>query len=54
MNYLTIGITSYNLNASKFFTLKNLFYEMNELLVKDNKNKYFLAPIKILIVIAWK
>ena len=49
-----MGITNNLLNRSKFFTPKSLFNEVNELLIKDNKNKEFLVPFEILTLTAWK
>ena len=49
-----MGVTNNLLNRSKFFTSKNLFYEVNEFLTKDNKNKEFLVPFEILTLTAWK
>ena len=49
-----MGMTNNLLNRSKFFTPKNLFYEVNELLIKDNKNKEFFVPFEILTLTAWK
>ena len=49
-----MGITNNLLNRSKSFTPKSLFYEVNELLIKDNKNKEFLVPFEILTLTAWK
>ena len=49
-----MGLTNNLLNRSKFFTPKSLFYEVNELLIRDNKNKEFLVPFEILTLTAWK
>ena len=49
-----MGVTNNLLNRSKFFTPKSLFYEVNELLIRDNKNKEFLVPFEILTLTAWK
>jgi SAM-dependent methyltransferase len=49
-----MGITNNLLNRSKFFTPKSLFYEVNEFLIKDNKNREFLVPFEIITVTAWK
>ena len=49
-----MGITNNLLNRSKFFTPKSLFDEVNEFLIKDNKNKEFLVPFEILTLTAWK
>ena len=49
-----MGMTNNLLNRSKFFTPKSLFYEVNELLIKDNKKKEFLVPFEILTLTAWK
>ena len=49
-----MGITNNLLNRSKFFTPKSLFYDVNELLIKDNKKKEFLVPFEILTLTAWK
>ena len=49
-----MGLTNKMLNRMKSFTPKSLFYEVNELLVKDNKNKEFLVPFEILTLTAWK
>ena len=49
-----MGLTNKMLNRIKSFTPKSLFYEVNELLVKDNKNKEFLVPFEILTLTAWK
>ena len=49
-----MGMTNNLLNRSKFFTPKNLFDEVNELLIKDNKNKEFLVPFEIITLTAWK
>ena len=49
-----MGVTNNLLNRSKFFTPKSLFYEVNELLIKDSKDKEFLVPFEILTLTAWK
>ena len=49
-----MGMTNNLLNRSKFFTPKSLFDEVNELLIKDNKNKEFLVPFEIITLTAWK
>ena len=49
-----MGITNNLLNRSKSFTPKSLFYEVNELLIKDSKDKEFLVPFEILTLTAWK
>ena len=49
-----MGVTNNLLNRSKFFTPKSLFDEVNEFLIKDNKNKEFLVPFEILTLTAWK
>ena len=49
-----MGLTNNLLNRSKSFTPKSLFYEVNELLIQDNKNKEFLVPFEILTLTAWK
>ena len=49
-----MGITNNLLNRSKSFTPKSLFYEVNELLIKDNKDKEFIVPFEILTLTAWK
>ena len=49
-----MGVTNNLSNRSKFFTPKSLFYEVNELLIKDNKKKEFLVPFEILTLTAWK
>ena len=49
-----MGITNNLLNRSKSFTPKSLFYEVNELLIKDNRDKEFIVPFEILTLTAWK
>ena len=49
-----MGMTNNLLNRSKFFTPKSLFDEVNEFLIKDNKNKEFLVPFEIITLTAWK
>jgi SAM-dependent methyltransferase len=49
-----MGMTNNLLNRSKFFTPKSLFHEVNEFLIKDNKNKEFLVPFEIITLTAWK
>ena len=49
-----MGMSNNLLNRSKFFTPKSLFDEVNEFLIKDNKNKEFLVPFEILTLTAWK
>ena len=49
-----MGMTNNLSNRSKSFTPKSLFYEVNELLIKNNKNKEFLVPFEILTLTAWK
>ncbi len=49
-----MGMTNNHLNRSKFFTPKSLFDEVNEFLIKDNKNNEFLVPFEILTLTAWK
>ena len=49
-----MGMTNNLLNRSKFFTPKSLFDEVNQFLIKDNKNKEFLVPFEILTLTAWK
>ena len=49
-----MGITNNLLNRSKSFTPKSIFFEVNELLIKDNKDKEFLVPFEILTLTAWK
>ena len=49
-----MGITNKLSNRSKFFTPKGLFSEVNECLIKDNKNKEFFVPFEILTLTAWK
>ena len=49
-----MGMTNNLLNRSKFFTPKSLFDEVNEFLIKDNKNKKFLVPFEIITLTAWK
>ena len=49
-----MGITNNLLNRSKFFTPKSLFNEVNDFLIKGNKNKEFLVPFEILTLTAWK
>ena len=49
-----MGISNNLLNRSKFFTPKSLFNEVNEYLIKGNKNKEFLVPFEILTLTAWK
>ena len=47
-------MTNNLLNRSKFFIPKSLFDEVNEFLIKDNKNKQFLVPFEILTLTVWK
>ena len=49
-----MGLTNNLINRSKFFTPKSLFYEVNELLIKDNKDKEFFVPFEIITLTAWK
>ena len=49
-----MGMTNNLLNRSKFFTPKSLFDEVNEFLIKNNKNKEFLVPFEIITLTAWK
>ncbi len=49
-----MGMTNNLLNRSKFFTPKSLFDEVNQFLIKDNKNKEFLVPFEIITLTAWK
>ena len=47
-----MGLTNKLFNRPKYFTPKSLFYEVNELLTKGNKNKEFLVPFEILTLSA--
>ena len=49
-----MGMTNNLLNRSKFFTPKSLFDEVNEFLIKNNKNKEFSVPFEIITLTAWK
>ena len=49
-----MGISNNLINRSKFFTPKSLFNEVNEFLIKGNKNKEFLVPFEILTLTALK
>ena len=49
-----MGLTNNLINRSKFFTPKSLFYEVNELLVKNNKDNEFFVPFEIITLTAWK
>ena len=49
-----MGMTNNFLNRSKFFTPKSLFDEVDEFLIKNNKNKEFLVPFEIITLTAWK
>ena len=49
-----MGVTNNLFNRSKFFTPKSLFDEVDEFLIKNNKNKEFLVPFEIITLTAWK
>ncbi len=49
-----MGMTNNLFNRSKFFTPKSLFDEVDEFLIKNNKNKEFLVPFEIITLTAWK